>query len=817
MSDEGAAGGRRWRFGVVEIDERRRELRVGGDAVAIEGKPYALLLALLRRAGETVAKEELIAEVWPGRVVTDGVLTKAVLKLRAALNDQDQQLLRTVHGYGYRLLAPVQSGEDEAGGIAAPVFVAGAVVPQRPNWRFVRRLGRGGHGEVWLVEQAKTREPRVFKYAADGAALAGLKREITLSRLLHDALGPRPDLVRVLDWNLDEPPPFIETDYADGGSLEQWCAPRIAAGELPLEQRIILAADIAEALAAAHSVGVLHKDLKPANVLVQQRTDGTAQIRLADFGSGRVLDDVALERLRITRLGFGTSELADGSSGTPFYLAPELLAGRTPSLGADVFALGVILYQLVIGDFQRPLLPGWEREVDDALLREDIAAAAEQDTQRRLGSAAELARRLRELPQRREAAAAAQRREAEWQRLRERERRRRERRPWLTAVAAVLLVASVLTALMAWRASTARREAERRASAQDAVLRFLREDLLSQADPYASDDADPGIRALLARARERAGTALAAQPEVAVPVLTTIADALIGLGDHARAREVVAQALDLAAALPAEDRARLEAQRAQADLAEVAGDWRTAQAGYRQLQPHYERLFGAAHPTTRWIAHQIGWTTFLSGDYAAAATLLCGEAQTAARLLPGGSEAQLRAMTGCALSLCRDGRCAEALAPARQALVLTERHYGAESPNVAQALTTLQAAQRGSGDNAGALQTLDRTLALLQPRLPPQHPALSLAWHERALSLLALQRPAEALQSIDTAIAQRTAQFGAGHDYVANSRSARARVLAALGRDAEARAEFGAALAVAERSGNDELARRIRAAMAAAQ
>jgi len=269
MNDATETNWRRWSFGAVDVDERRRELRVDGRAIPIEGKPYALLLALLRRAGETVSKDELIAEVWPGRVVTDGVLTKAVLKLRVALNDQNQQLLRTVHGFGYRLLAPV--AVHEAGTEPAPTFADGQPVPLRQNWRFVRRLGRGGYGDVWLAEQVKTREPRVFKYAANGTELAALKREITLSRLLHDGLGERSDLVRVIDWNLDDPPHFIETEYASGGSLDQWCAPRIAAGTLSREQRIALAADIADALAAAHSIGVLHKDLKPANVLVHAK------------------------------------------------------------------------------------------------------------------------------------------------------------------------------------------------------------------------------------------------------------------------------------------------------------------------------------------------------------------------------------------------------------------------------------------------------------------------------------------------------------------------------------------------------------------
>jgi len=92
-------------FGRAELDEQRRELRVDGRAVAIETKPYELLRVFLHHPGETLSKDELIEAVWPGRVVTEGVLAKCVTKLRGALGDDEQQLIRTLHGYGYRWIA----------------------------------------------------------------------------------------------------------------------------------------------------------------------------------------------------------------------------------------------------------------------------------------------------------------------------------------------------------------------------------------------------------------------------------------------------------------------------------------------------------------------------------------------------------------------------------------------------------------------------------------------------------------------------------------------------------------------------------------
>src|SRR5215472_8519574 len=95
-----------WAFGRAELDDHRHELRVDGRAVALESKPYALLRLLVQRAGETLSKDELIDTVWSGRVVTEGVLAKCVTKLRSALGDEQQDVIKTVHGYGYRLAVP---------------------------------------------------------------------------------------------------------------------------------------------------------------------------------------------------------------------------------------------------------------------------------------------------------------------------------------------------------------------------------------------------------------------------------------------------------------------------------------------------------------------------------------------------------------------------------------------------------------------------------------------------------------------------------------------------------------------------------------
>jgi len=115
-----------WRFGQAELDERDMRLSVGGTAVPLDRSGYDLLLCLLHRVGEVVPKEELLRVGWPGRVVTENSLAKAIGRLRQALHDADGECLRVVHGYGYRLVADVHSLPSA---LAAAVPAAGNDIP----------------------------------------------------------------------------------------------------------------------------------------------------------------------------------------------------------------------------------------------------------------------------------------------------------------------------------------------------------------------------------------------------------------------------------------------------------------------------------------------------------------------------------------------------------------------------------------------------------------------------------------------------------------------------------------------------------------
>src|SRR5207248_4417032 len=213
--------GRLWRFADYDFDELGHELRVKGNPLELESKPLDILLQLLLHAGEVVTKEELLESVWPDVMVVDGSLATAVSKLRKAMGDDEHPVILTVPRVGYRLAVPVYCKTVAASAGPELGFNAGDLVPGRDQWRLDRPLERSGSSEVWLAQNPKTREQRVFKFASDGVRLKALKREITVSRFLRESLGERAEFVRILEWNFETSPFFLESEYA-GPNLAEW-------------------------------------------------------------------------------------------------------------------------------------------------------------------------------------------------------------------------------------------------------------------------------------------------------------------------------------------------------------------------------------------------------------------------------------------------------------------------------------------------------------------------------------------------------------------------------------------------------------------
>ena len=433
---------RLWRFGECELEELSLQLRMNGSPVELELKPLEVLQQLLLHAGEVVSKEVLLESVWPGLNVVDSSLATAVSKLRKALGDEN--VILTVPRVGYRLTVPVQTTDLSAltSWKVAAALEPGEPIPGRDQWHLTRRLDLSNNSEVWLAEHPKTHDQRVFKFATNEIRVKGLKREVTVARFLRESIGESPAFVRVLEWSLENQPYFIESEYG-GLNLIEWAQQQGGLQEISLSTRIAVIADVAKAVSAAHDVGVLHKDLKPANILIQSHPGGTRQVKVADFGSASLIEPSRLRAFGITSFGLTQTGVPQSASltGTLMYLAPEVLSGHSPKASADVYALGVMLYQTIVGDFRKPLAPGWEAGIDDPLLREDIADAACGDPDKRMQSASKFVERLATLDRRRierkaQAEAALREQAAEKRRARV-----HARVPWILLAAVVLLAA----------------------------------------------------------------------------------------------------------------------------------------------------------------------------------------------------------------------------------------------------------------------------------------------------------------------------------------------------------------------------------------
>ncbi len=478
-----------YRFGTAEFDEARLDLRVGGLRVEIEQRPLEVLRELLRHGGDVVTKEKLLDLVWAGRPTVETVLSNAVSKLRRSLGEADMERIQTVPRVGYRIDGSIDRVAVGRQFNSRLDFKVQMPVPGRTHFLLERQLGPLRHNEVWLARNPKTGERRVYKFSSDGDRLSLLKREATLYRVLMESLGERPDIARVLDWNFESSPFFLECAYG-GPNLLEWSKSSDGLTARSLDERIALSLQIVDAVAAAHGVGVLHKDLKPANLLVSM-ADGTLHLALTDFGSARLLEPERLEALGITAIGLThTSMQAVNSSGTLLYMAPELYRGAPPTVQSDVYALGLMLYQIVMADLSRPMTSGWERDIEDEELREDLAAATDGDPSRRLKSVAELAERLRHRGARSAERHARRLTEAQAADARRTLERARARRPWLVAVLATL---SSGLAVSIWFYLEAVRSEHRLAQQFEiakALNTFMTHDLIGAANPAVSGHSD---------------------------------------------------------------------------------------------------------------------------------------------------------------------------------------------------------------------------------------------------------------------------------------------------------------------------------------
>ncbi len=440
----GASPHQLYRFANALLDESTSQLRVGGLVVQLERLPLQLLVELLRRTDEVITKEQLCELLWAGRPMGDNVLANAVSKLRRALGDESGSHIVTLPRIGYRLVGPVEVAPAGRAAMQVDVLRPGSAVPGRDGYVLERRLGGKDRPPVWLARHAKTQDAKVFKFADDGLGLAALKREFEGYRLLRSALGEALPLVRLVDANLQSPPFYLECEYL-GSDLTRWADDGGRLGTVPWPQRLALFIQVARAVSAAHGIGLLHRHLRPAQIWVRGST-GAWVAALTDFDSAPGAEAARVEASAQGAVPVLSAQTAGETNEDRMYVAPELLAGQVPTQQSDLYALGVMLYQLYVADLRRPMTAGWQRDLaDNPCLQDDMAAATAGDTAVRMGSVAELVNRLTQLDARREQALHQERDALRLHEATTQLNTLRRRRPWELAAFAALFVGLVIS------------------------------------------------------------------------------------------------------------------------------------------------------------------------------------------------------------------------------------------------------------------------------------------------------------------------------------------------------------------------------------
>ena len=656
----------------------------------------------------------------------------------------------------------------------------GVEMPGRPNWILEEKAGAGGFGDVWRAAHRKTGEQRVFKFCYDLPKLRALKREVTLVRLLKEELGDRRDIARIIDWNFDQVPYFIESEWTEAGSLDRWLAARGGPAAVPIAVRLEIVAQVADALAAAHSVGVLHKDIKPSNILMSAGAEGPRAI-LTDFGIGLLTDRDRLEQAGITAIGFTALGMADSETGvgTQLYLAPEILEGKPATVHADAYSLGVILFQLVIGDLSRAVGEGWEREIDDSLLREDIAALVDGHPDRRIG-VRQLAVRLRSLDARRweraEQAAASRRAE-----------RARKRWTWISLAAAALLLVAVATAIQLRRVAREAARANRAAVTSQRVSGFMTE-LFRLADPGEARGNSVTAREVLDEGARRIEGELKDQPEVQATLMTSMGNAYLGLGLAKLAKPMLEKSLVIRRRLfGAEAAETAESLTAMGEAELVLGEYPQAEAHFSEAALARTRLLGTENAGVAQALDGVARARWRRGSYDSAAAAAQSAIDTYRAL--GGHAAELsNGLSRLAVIRVSSGRYPEADSLLREALGQARTVYGPEDRRVAQLMNNLGLVLTAEKKFTEAESNLRGALTILKKLLGPRHPQVATSTTALATLLQQQHKYAEGEPLFRESLLTYQSLFGDQHPETAGMMTQLAWVLADQGKCAEAEA-----------------------------
>jgi eukaryotic-like serine/threonine-protein kinase len=412
-------------------------------------------------------------------------------------------------------------------------------------YRLIRRLGAGGMGTVWLAErsdmlqrrQVALKLPRIVTGRAELAERLAREREI-LAALNH------PNIARLYDAGISaDGQPYLALEYVEGERIDAHCVRK--ALDVPARLRLFL--QVARAVAHAHANLVVHRDLKPGNILVTE----AGEVKLLDFGIAKLLEQGQASETELTE--------RSGRLLTPDYAAPEQILGRTIGTSADVYALGVVLYELLTGSRPYKLKRESRAALEEAILQAEPARASASVADARLRKRLRgdldtiVLKALKKSPHERYGTVEALAEDIE-RHLAQRPVQAQPDSRWYVLRKFVgrnrVVVGASLSVLMAlvvgsgvalWQAQSARAEQQRAQAVKDFIVRLFRD-----VNPYLGSGTKPTVEELLVKARPLVDSEFADRPDIRAELLVMIGTSLEVLGEEPSALVVLKDAAAVA-------------------------------------------------------------------------------------------------------------------------------------------------------------------------------------------------------------------------------------------------------------------------------
>jgi len=592
-------------------------------------------------------------------------------------------------------------------------------------YRLLREIGRGGMGSVYLAH----RDDQFRRQVALKLVKRGMDTDEVLHRFRYErqilAALEHPNIARLYDGGVaDDGLPYLVMEYVEGRPITAYCE----AEGLGLEARLTLFRTVCQAVQFAHQNLVVHRDVKPSNILVT--ADGTP--KLLDFGIAKLLGTDASEPAPHTRTGVRIL--------TPEYAAPEQIRGGAITTATDVYGLGVLLYELLAGSRPIRLEGKGPYEAEQAVLEEEpvrpsaaattpkrlrrrlrgdldsiALKALEKDPGRRYQSAQELVddldRHLAGLPVR-------ARRHTVGYRFRSYVRRHRT---GLATAAAFLGLVAGFAVLYNLRVTRERDRARAEAAKATATTAFVT-GLFRGADPDETPGDTLNVFELLQRGARRLTPAEVGEPEVLATLQSTLGHLYLELGDYPQATPLLDSAVVLRRALHGSEHE--EVARALRDAAEVRnllGDYPASDSLYRQALAIQRRRLGPRHPEVAVTLNYLADMLAQSGRPDSAEPLF-REALGILEAAPGDQRGEI-AMSKFGLGVVKryQGRFDQAEPLFREVLGLRRALYGNEHTDVAVTLNDLGILYLETGRYDSAETTLRESLAIRRKLFGDRH------------------------------------------------------------------------------------------------